>query len=923
MLYGSSQKIRSPLKIEWTDPGYATSYELRYKAVEATKWISIGTTEPFAFFEALQPNTTYEYKLRVLCSDTWGGFTPVYRFTTDRLCEGNTISGQEVLNISHHSALLSWQDFPEVATDQYSVRYKPIETTVWQVAFSEQPTLNLDFLSPDTWYHYSISRFCVDVWSEWTPLGSFKTGCAPGASVWADHITSHSAILNCTDSAGFLFEFQFRLKNSDEDWHTNISGDSQSALSDLMDDTEYEYRIRVKCGEENDWSVFSEISFFKTEVRCVPPGNIYLDEITPFSSRWSWEEAERPLKWGFYYRRTDGSPIIMAQLEGGQPGKVNASLTEDGWVYQICLEPELLIENLTPDKWYDYKVESWCEGVGWTTTAEIQQFRTRADCKVPEAITAAFVGTDSASIDWNQQLTDKTYRVQLRLEGTANWSQFITKFPLYNFGGLIGNQTYEYRVQCECDNFGWTDWSEIYEFRTDECLPPTQVTKEYMNSDNSLLISWQSSAGENLYQMEYRLQDSLFPVDWTVLETENDFICLSELQTDKVYEYRVAENCLSAGLFYNQGIDTFMLGRSTMNSEYFECGLPVDTYDPDNFYPLEYLAIGDSVAAGDFSVLITEVSGLMGNFSGRGFIPVPYFNRARINIKFENIKVNDEYRLVDGKIKVTGVGLQIISEENAALLDDILSGLETLDEILAEAEDILEVIDEILEVLSPYLPSEVIEELETAQEALIIAQTTGAAADVTTAQITLEAANEQFQEAMEALLSRVLNIVIESLNQLNNEFIDLEDQIISDYNIATENLQLFENEHNGIYSASQNEVLNDAGQMVEVGWYEEDLTDEQEALAANDESMEDLINYSQEYYEKVFLYGQMKAIQELKAEVMTNADLIPFMSALINKDINLLEYIGSGIAAEKPDEEIIPEVKLRILEGVDKILRRL
>lgn len=909
-------------EIEWTGLEYATTYELRYKSIEATKWLSIGTTEPFTVLEGLEPNTSYEFKLRVLCSETWGGFTPVYRFTTDRLCEGNTISGQEVLNLTYHSALLSWQDFSEAGTDQYSIRYKPIETSVWQVAFSAQPTLNLDYLSPDTWYHFSISRFCVDIWSEWTPLGSFRTACAPGASVWADQITSHSAKLNCSEDAGIAFEFQFRVKHSQEDWITNISPASQWHLNDLMEDTEYEYRIRVKCGPESDWSVFSETSFFTTEISCDPPGNIQSLEITPFSASWSWENAERPVKWGYYYRRSDGTPMIPGQLDAGQPGKVNAAVTEDGWVYHICLEPELLIENLTPDKWYDFKVESWCEGLGWTNEAEIQQFRTKADCKVPEGIQAVFVGTDTASIEWHQQTPDKTYHIEIRLKGSSHWTQFTTKFPLYNFGNLSADQTYEYRLQCECDNYGWTDWSDVFEFRTDECLSPTEVTKEYMNSNNSLLISWQGSAGENLYRLEYRLQDSLSPVNWTVVETTDDYVPLSDLQTDKIYEYRVAESCLSAGLFYNQGIDTFMLGRPSMNNEFFECGLPVQIFDPNNFYPLDYLAVGDSVTAGDFGVLITQSNGQMGNFSGRGYIPVPYFNRARINIKFENIKINDEYRLVDGKIKITGIGLQIISEETAALLDDLITDLETIDDLLTDAEDILEVIDEILETLVPYLPPEIAEELENAQEMLSIAQTTGSSTDVTMAQMALDTANQHLQEAMEALLSRVLNIVIESLNQLNDDFSGLEDQVVSDYNIATQDLQFFENQHNGVYSAGPNDEMNEPGQMVEVDWFEEDLTAEQEALASNDESMEELITYTQAYYEKVFLYGQMKAIQELKSEVVTNADLIPLMSALMNKDINLLDFIGSEIAADKPDEEIVPEVKLRILEGIDRVLQR-
>ncbi len=909
-------------QIEWSPLAYAMTYELNFRQIGATKWKTISTTSHQVTLTDLSPNTTYEYRLRVLCSETWGGFTPNYEFTTDRQCEGNTIVNQWISEITYHSARLTWLDEGELSTDQYSVRYRPVGSTVWQVAFADEPVRILEFLNANTWYQYSISRFCTDVWSDWSMMGSFLTTCAPPVSVWVETISHNSAVLNAAES-GIRYEFHFRQRNSDSEWITHISDLASWSISSLYDDTEYEFKVRVKCDEHSEWSEFSEVRFFKTGLRCDPPGVFELGEITPFSVILGWEVAPRPQKWGFYYRRTDGTPILSEQLEGGSIDKISSSITEEGWVYQVCLEPELSIEQLVPDKWYDYKVESWCAGFGWTTDADIQQFRTRTNCKVPADIFVSFVGTDSASVHWISQNEHKSYHVEIREKGTPLWNQFTTKSPGFNFSNLTPDITYEYRVQSLCDNYGWTEWSQILEFRTDECISPTQVSKEYLNSNNSILISWIPSAGENHYQVDYRLRDSLQPQVWAMVETSADYVELSDLQTNRIYEYRVAEQCLSAGLFYNQGVDTFLLGRSSLNNEYFECGLPIQIFDPENFYPLDNLLSGDSVTAGDFKVLITEVNGHTGIFSGRGYIPVPYFNRARVNVKFKNIKVNDEYRLVEGKIKVTGVGLQIISEETAALLNDIVSGLETLDDLLAEAEDVLEVIEEILETLSAYLPPEVVEELQQTQETLSTAQSTGDPEDISAAQDALETANQHFQSAMTELLTRVLDIIIESLNQLDMEFSSVEEQTIAGYENAIGDLSAFEQEQNGSYAITGNTNEQGVFEMEEVTWYEEDLTNQQAELASNNQSMNDLISLSQEYYERVFAYGQMKAIQQLKAEISTNADLIPFLSALMNKDIHLLDFIGTEIAEGKTNEEIIPEVKTRILEGVNKVLRRM
>jgi hypothetical protein len=904
--------------LEWVALPYATTYEINYREAGTSDWFSKSTTGSFYNLIPLMPYTTYEYRLRVLCSEEWGGFTNVFEFTTDRICEGNTIGSELITNIIFSGAHLSWNDSAQNASDQYSIRYRPVGAPVWQVDFSSTAEYDFQFLESNTWYQFNISKHCTDIWSDWTNTGSFLTACAPPLSVWAGDITPESATMQCSADIAIEYEFSYRVRYTDT-WIVKNVFDSYYGLSSLMDNTAYEFKVRVKCDQDSDWSEYTEESYFSTEIACKAPANYQIAELTPFSVRMQWEEAERPFKWGFYYRRSDGKPITG----GPTGGNVSSVVTADGWVYQVCLEPELLIEGLTANKWYDFKIKSWCEGFGWTEASEISQFLTLADCKIPMDVSATFVGTDNASIAWTAQLEDQSYSIEIREKDTGSWSSYVVNEPAFNFDNLSANITYEYHVKTQCDNFGWTDWSETYEFRTDECVAPEQITKEYMESNSSIVISWQASAGENLYQLEYRLQDSLYQPEWVAMSTSNDYLEIADLQTDKIYEYRVAENCLSAGLIYNEAVDTFLLGRPSLNTDYFECGLDVTPFDPQNFYPLDYLLAGDSISAGDFGVFITEASGQIGNFTGRGYIQVPYFNKARVNVKFKNITVNDEYKLVNGKIKVTGIGFQVISQETADLLGDIVDALETLDDVLAQAEDILEVIDEIIETLGPYLPEEVVQGLLDAQAALATAQETGNEADISAAQQALQTANQNFQTAMTELLARVLNIIIESLNQLDQEYSSQSDQIIADYQSASDGIEQFEITHNGNYSTTNLEDSEITIAPEDIEWEIVDLTDQAAALAAESEPINTLVTLSEQYYEKVFAYGQMKGVQNLKAEVQTNADLVPFLAALNNKEINLLEYIGSQITDGKTDEEIIPGAKERILTGIDMILRKL
>ena len=97
------------------------------------------------------------------------------------------------------------------------------------------------------------------------------------------------------------------------------------------------------------------------------------------------------------------------------------------------------------------------------------------------------------------------------------------------------------------------------------------------------------------------------------------------------------------------------------------CGV-APTIDISNTTPIETLQVGDTIMAGDFPIVLLEVSGMGGSFSGKGSVEIPYISHAlRFAVEFENITVNTDKRLIDGKI--TGVRNQ--SLDNIANLDAI------------------------------------------------------------------------------------------------------------------------------------------------------------------------------------------------------------------------------------------------------------
>ena len=97
------------------------------------------------------------------------------------------------------------------------------------------------------------------------------------------------------------------------------------------------------------------------------------------------------------------------------------------------------------------------------------------------------------------------------------------------------------------------------------------------------------------------------------------------------------------------------------------CG-KAPTIDLSNTTPIETLQVGDTIMAGDFPIVLLEVSGMGGHFSGKGSVEIPYISKAlRFAVEFDDITVNTDKRLIDGKI----IGIRNQSLDNIANLDAI------------------------------------------------------------------------------------------------------------------------------------------------------------------------------------------------------------------------------------------------------------
>lgn len=223
---------------------------------------------------------------------------------------------------------------------------------------------------------------------------------------------------------------------------------------------------------------------------------------------------------------------------------------------------------------------------------------------------------------------------------------------------LLPNKMYGWRVRASVNDgiskasiFKNDGYSEIYYFTyTDTCDEPKYVLAESQGITKEN-ITWQIS-GHELYQVQYRKKGS--QNDWFKGNTKNSVITIYDLEPGTSYEYRVGGQCIvDAPFVYSQILEfTTAIAASENAVSNYNCGILPDI-EITNREPLSSLELSKGFKAGDFDVILQEISGGNGIFSGTGYITVPYMSDAKIKVDFSNIKLNTEYQLIEGIVNTT------------------------------------------------------------------------------------------------------------------------------------------------------------------------------------------------------------------------------------------------------------------------------
>lgn len=229
---------------------------------------------------------------------------------------------------------------------------------------------------------------------------------------------------------------------------------------------------------------------------------------------------------------------------------------------------------------------------------------------------------------------------------------------------LLPDKTYGWRVRAivtdgisELSLFKNKGYSEIYHFYyTKQCTAPQYVLAE-SNSNSSAMVYWQGY-DHSQYKVQYRKKNG-DNAKWYEVNAYNEQARIQRLQENTTYEYRVGGKCGENGAYTFSRI--FEFTTTTRGGSDFTCGV-TPQINIDNREPLQTLVVNDIFTAGEFPVTVKRVlsgntespavgelaQGGTGVFSGWGYITVPYLSDTRIKIGFVDIKINNDYELIDG-----------------------------------------------------------------------------------------------------------------------------------------------------------------------------------------------------------------------------------------------------------------------------------
>ncbi len=487
--------------------GEFDSYQFRYRQIGQGSWTTLPVqAESQVDIDGLDPESTYEFSVRVLCGDLWSDWSNSKFATTPEeplICGRPSLNQINVYLLPNVRSVRLFIDVPDA--NAYEWRYKRLGVDNWEETGQETNTTWLfEELRGETTYEYQVRVLCGDTWSAWSMTGTFTTAvhlyCDDPTldQVEAANIGRNRAdiVITIPDAEGF--QVQHRALGQSLWIDGPETSSPTTTLTGLSAQTTYQYRFRFLCSSGwSDWSLMEAFTTLAPEAPdpCEDP-SFTLEVVDDFTVRLLASEGAELYEW----RYRDISTIFY--IESGP-----------------IANRELVVPNLNPEVTYRFQVRVQCDGV-WSDWSDAQYYTTPQEppCATPAASTiSALVLTDSEVMLESSDDSKLQYDWRFRPQGTTTWvdltaSQSTDK----RVSGLQPGVSYQVQLRILCDN-GWSDWSASVTFTMSETILepnltcadlPSLVMRDEMLTVNGPLVLNNGSGDAGSYALVFYLSEN-------------------------------------------------------------------------------------------------------------------------------------------------------------------------------------------------------------------------------------------------------------------------------------------------------------------------------------------------------------------------------------------------------------------------------
>lgn len=869
----------------------------------------------------VQKDYLFRVKVTDLANNTAfenNGWSAIGQFHFAQACEAPT--GPYLISATENTLTTGWQPPAEGTVTSYELQlvavgstdtsYYEVDGTITSYKFNEL-VAGMD-------YHVEICAACDNaVTAPCVPFGPVSTTspseptCDPPGNLIVLDTTTNTIELSWEWPVGQTISSPIiRWKKAS----AAVFSDSSSLATDnftifnLTPGTEYDIHICYNCTEAEQVCNSTTVTTPEFTGMCYTPRSPATSNITANSVDISWSppsNGDPPDNYIVKYKASGDANFteVNVSTTSYHLSGLAASTTYNTQICIICADG-------TP----------YCISKDFTTSEPPNP----SNCPTIDSLFATQTMTESIRLEWTGPSGFVWYQLYYKLSTDAEFTQIQNTYLKYhNIHNLAPETTYDFKVCYLCQEDNSTICQTTQVSTASPCEPVSGLIVNELE-DNSIAISWDSIPNVGYYSVSKKLAAAT--TFYSPITVDQSAHLFQNLQAGTTYDFQVCYPCPydNTTLCNTIQATTEPPGCDLENTSdlVYECGAATDNSPPPNAQLIQHLEEGDTLKAGDFHVVLTEVSG-HGPFFGDGYIEVPYLNMARLNVKFNGIDVDFQCRMVNGHMEVTGAGVDILSDEMENLLSDILSTIETVEDILNAIEEILTTVDEIVATVEPYLPEEVITqllearyELAAAQEAYEQAQATGDQAAIDEAEAQLEAAHDQLQaanqayiDAVVAFLGEFLEIIKQAVQQLFNDLAPAEEA----YTTAKDNLDDWLNNQNASVMASlSNQEVSGAEDLFEASGLV-DLT-----ATLNNETFE---QQAATFYEKEQDYNVWQTINLINQDLQSGTNADQLGNLFLSIGISLLDGVGTRIQQELPEQEIIDYAKTEIHNGLIIILQ--